>query len=82
MRAGVPQLIMPMAHDQFDNAARIEALGLGYSVCKKKYRESVVAATLDRLLGTSDVKTRCREIAGKFRTGDSLGDISGMIETA
>ncbi len=27
MRAGVPQLITPFAHDQFDNAARVERLG-------------------------------------------------------
>ena len=29
MQAGVPQLIMPMAHDQFDNAECVVQLGLG-----------------------------------------------------
>src|SRR5438445_634188 len=28
-RAGVPQLIMPMAHDQPDNAARVKRMGVG-----------------------------------------------------
>ena len=29
MRAGLPQLLVPMAHDQADNAARLQKLGLG-----------------------------------------------------
>ena len=29
MRAGIPQLLVPMAHDQADNAARLQKLGLG-----------------------------------------------------
>lgn len=29
MNAGVPQMITPFAHDQFDNAARLEKLGVG-----------------------------------------------------
>ena len=29
MRAGLPQLLVPMAHDQADNAARLQKLGFG-----------------------------------------------------
>src|SRR6202012_1799180 len=29
LRAGVPQVIVPLAFDQFDNAARVRALGAG-----------------------------------------------------
>ena len=29
LRAGVPQVIVPLAYDQFDNAARVEALAAG-----------------------------------------------------
>ncbi len=27
--AGIPQLVLPFAHDQFDNAARVQRLGRG-----------------------------------------------------
>jgi UDP:flavonoid glycosyltransferase YjiC (YdhE family) len=30
--AGIPQLVCPLAYDQFDNAARVERLGLGMRV--------------------------------------------------
>jgi rhamnosyltransferase subunit B len=32
MMAGVPQLVTPFAHDQFDNAKRLERLGIAKSV--------------------------------------------------
>ena len=32
LRAGTPQLVVPLAHDQFDNAARVAALGVGASL--------------------------------------------------
>lgn len=31
LRSGVPQVIVPTAHDQFDNASRVQHLGLGKS---------------------------------------------------
>ncbi|MBA3598694.1 MAG: glycosyltransferase [Methylibium sp.] len=32
LAAGVPQIVVPFAHDQFDNAARLERLGLGVTL--------------------------------------------------
>lgn len=32
MRAGIPQLLVPMAHDQADNAARLQRIGLGCKI--------------------------------------------------
>ena len=37
LRAGVPQLIMPYAHDQPDNARRIRKLGVGTSISRQLY---------------------------------------------
>ena len=31
LAAGIPQLVVPFAHDQFDNAARLERLGVAHS---------------------------------------------------
>lgn len=38
-KAGIPQLVLPMAHDQFDNAARIQALRCGRFVPARSCRE-------------------------------------------
>src|SRR5206468_2618186 len=32
LRAATPQLVAPLAHDQFDNAARVTALGAGHGL--------------------------------------------------
>jgi rhamnosyltransferase subunit B len=37
LRAGVPQLVVPWAHDQLDNAARVARLGCGVSVERSQY---------------------------------------------
>ena len=37
LRAGVPQLVMPYAHDQPDNARRIRKLGVGRSISRRLY---------------------------------------------
>ena len=40
LRAGLPQLIVPRAYDQFDNAARAERLGFGLGL--RAYPENKV----------------------------------------
>jgi rhamnosyltransferase subunit B len=48
--AGVPQLIMHMAHDQPDNADRVERLGAGIGLSVRQFTPDRVAKELSRLL--------------------------------
>ncbi len=82
MKAGIPQLVMPMAHDQFDNARRIEMLGLGYSMRQARYLKSAVAEKLRRLVNAESVRARCREVAAKLRAANPLSDICDLIEAS
>ena len=54
--AGVPQLLMPMAHDQPDNENRLHRLGAGFGLVPKKFTPERVAAALEKL--TSDAGIR------------------------
>lgn len=63
LAAGVPQLIMPMAFDQPDNAHRLKTLGVAESLSPAKFRGPAVAAALDRLLTTEKVRERCQHWA-------------------
>jgi UDP:flavonoid glycosyltransferase YjiC (YdhE family) len=63
LAAGVPQLMMPMAHDQPDNAVRAERLGVGSWIPPRRWSAAAVAPALDRLLGDPAVARACREIA-------------------
>ena len=50
LKAGVPQLCVPHAYDQFDNAWRIERLGAGVSVPAARYTARRVTPLIRRLL--------------------------------
>lgn len=50
LRAGIPQLITPFAWDQFDNGARIAALGCGLRLPASRLSPAQLARTLGRLL--------------------------------
>ncbi|MBE7493518.1 MAG: glycosyltransferase family 1 protein [Verrucomicrobiaceae bacterium] len=60
--AGVPQLIMHMAHDQPDNADRVERLGAGIGLGVRHFNPERVARELSRLLQDRlirDAAARC-----------------------
>ncbi|MDQ3440244.1 MAG: glycosyltransferase [Planctomycetota bacterium] len=80
LAAGVPQLIMPMAHDQFDNADRVARLGAGDSIKRRKYRAKAVAAKLSHLLTDKHVASACRQIATRFVGVDALAATCDLIE--
>lgn len=67
-RAGVPQLLMPMAHDQFDNAARVTKLGCG-NVLPWGSGPRRLSKTLQALLADQTISDNARRISGQFGDG-------------
>lgn len=65
LAAGVPQVIQPMAFDQFDNARRLVGLGVAEELPVRQFRGAALAAALERLLTSPTVKSRCDELAAK-----------------
>ena len=49
-RAGVPQLVMAMSHDQPDNAERLQKLGAGIALMARDFTPERVTTELERLL--------------------------------
>ncbi|MEO6810491.1 MAG: glycosyltransferase [Isosphaeraceae bacterium] len=80
LAAGIPQLIMPMAHDQPDNAARLTRLGVGRALRPQAFHAPAVADALSALLGSSDVASRCRSLASRVLEADPMGDACASIE--
>ncbi|QDT52444.1 MurG-like transferase [Caulifigura coniformis] len=70
--AGIPQLLMPLAHDQFDNAERIRRLGTGLGVPAAKFNARTLQAGLQRVLESVDVAAACRGIASRLERRDGL----------
>ena len=59
---GTPQLIIPHAWDQLDNARRVEQLNAGKGLKRRRATAARIARTLAPLMN-GDSKARCREIA-------------------
>jgi rhamnosyltransferase subunit B len=66
--AGIPQLIMPMAFDQPDNAARAVRLGVARAISPRAFRPAAVARLLAELLERPESMENCRR--GAQRTAD------------
>lgn len=82
LAAGIPQLVMPMAHDQPDNAMRLERLGVGERLVPKRFKAANVAAKLGALLDDPDVSARARRLAERIRNQDALNEACEVIEQA
>jgi rhamnosyltransferase subunit B len=62
MRAGCPQLVVPHAFDQPDNAARINRLGLGLTLRKDCFNANRVAARLSRVLDDKWIRAKAAQV--------------------
>lgn len=78
--AGIPQLTMPMAHDQPDNTLRLKRLGCGDGLLPAKFRAPAVAEKLGALLDNPDVTRRCAEIRKNFDNANALDRACEIIE--
>ena len=65
--AGCPQLVVPFAHDQFNNAARVKRLGAGLSLPSGKISEKSVKKVFDQFLNDQQMNQRTRDLALKFQ---------------
>ncbi len=64
MRAGVPHLIVPFAHDQPDNAARCRRLGVAEIIGRDSYDAESAAKMLNQILEDDRYRQRAVEVAG------------------
>jgi rhamnosyltransferase subunit B len=80
MAAGIPHLVMPLSHDQPDNARLIERLGVGTSLLPKNYTATAVVEKLDYLLKETAVQATCRELASRIDFEQSLRKACEVIE--
>jgi UDP:flavonoid glycosyltransferase YjiC (YdhE family) len=67
LRAGKPQIVLPIGADQPDNAARLQDLGVAATVPARRFTAALGAEALSRLLDGFDhveAQTLAREIAG------------------
>lgn len=76
LRAGAPQILTPVLFDQFDNTARLEALGVGKRIAAHDAGE--IAAALGALL---PAPAACATLAARFAGMDAAGAVCDLVES-
>ncbi|HSZ57064.1 MAG TPA: nucleotide disphospho-sugar-binding domain-containing protein [Tepidisphaeraceae bacterium] len=71
LAAGTPQLVMPIAYDQLDNARRVSRLGAGTYLKPRHATAGKIAGAVRSLLG-AEVKEQCKAISSRLAQGVAI----------
>jgi rhamnosyltransferase subunit B len=80
LAAGRPQLIVPVAFDQPDNARRTVALGTAGSIPFRKATAEAMSRELGALLATTDCASRARQIGDQVKREDGARAACDALE--
>lgn len=75
-------LCVPMAHDQFDNAARCERLGVALSVQHRKVAVDKMYNALTRIVGDPSFAQNAARIAAAMKGEDGAAKAVEVLEEA
>jgi rhamnosyltransferase subunit B len=81
MRAGRPMLAVPFAHDQPDNAARLQRLGIGRVIPRHRYTTRRAVSEIERLAGEQAFSRRATEVATQMRREDGVSSACDALES-
>ncbi len=79
LAAGVPQLVVPRAFDQPDNAERLIRLGVGDALGPRRYTPARGARVIEQLLNDPAMSGRCADVASRIRPG--LDETCDLLES-
>ncbi|WP_296509364.1 glycosyltransferase [Rhodoferax sp.] len=82
LRAGTSQLVVPFAWDQFDNANRVKALGVGTVIHAQHLSTRKLARHLRTLGNAPSIQTQCAVAAARFNQSHDPKTLCKAIESA
>jgi UDP:flavonoid glycosyltransferase YjiC (YdhE family) len=80
MQAGVPQIIMPQAHDQADNAMRLARHGAACILPAKRFGKRSLRRALNAMLADEAMHERARVLADAVKREDGVKAACDEIE--
>jgi UDP:flavonoid glycosyltransferase YjiC (YdhE family) len=80
LRSGTPQVIVPHGHDQPDNGARVQRMGVGVVTSERSYRAKSVASAVNRLISSNEVKRNCARYRELMELEDPFPGTCELIE--
>jgi rhamnosyltransferase subunit B len=82
MAAGLPHLIMALAHDQPDNANRLKRLGIGEGIRPGQFTAKRVAAWLTKISADPALPQRLEKVRGLIGNRPSADKLCAWLEQA
>jgi len=82
LAGGIPQIIMPLSHDQPDNAARIVRNGWGARLWPRQFTARHLTPLLRDALANQEMAHRCRAAAARLAQTNGLNTACELIESA
>ena len=79
LTAGIPQIVVPFGHDQFDNADRIEAFGVGLRIPKIS-NVPRMSKLSKQMLADPSCKEKACKLAQKAVVDKALANVCAQIE--
>ncbi|MEO3788266.1 nucleotide disphospho-sugar-binding domain-containing protein [Actinocorallia sp. B10E7] len=79
---GKPMILLPLFWDQYDNAQRVDELGLGVRLDTYGYSDEQMHGAIERLLGDTGLRARLAEAGARIRERDGLTRAADAIERA
>ena len=79
---GKPMIVLPLFWDQYDNAQRVDELGLGVRLATYRFTDDELTGAIDRLLGDTGLRDRLARAAAEIQPRDGLRRAADLIERA
>jgi UDP:flavonoid glycosyltransferase YjiC (YdhE family) len=79
---GKPMVLLALFWDQYDNAQRMDELGLGVRLDTYRFTDAEMHGALDRLLGDTRLRARLKDAARVIQRRDGVRKAADLIERA
>ncbi len=79
---GKPMICLPLFWDQYDNAQRVDELGLGIRLDPYRVRADELRAAVDQLLADTARRSRLAGLGARIRARDGVRRAADLIEKA
>jgi rhamnosyltransferase subunit B len=79
LASGHPSLVVPFAHDQFDNAERVARLGVGRALYRSKYNAKSAESALGRILSDALVAENAKQMGARLRSENGADAAANAI---
>ena len=80
LAAGVPQVIRPVVHDQYDNASRAVTFGVAAEIDRRRLDRATLANALDRLLTAPEVAAATSRCAARLAARRGIPATCDLLE--